>query len=70
MNCEINRSRGQEHIPVIMYESNHLFYKSIGELLYKNNQYYWYDYNEHPFPHPISKEYYQKLDKLFSYMYK
>lgn len=66
-------STGEVWIPVLAYEENHIFYKSQGEILYKQDKYYWYpyqglpDYSSHPYP--INETYYEDLDKLFSYMY-
>lgn len=66
-------STGEVWIPVHAFEENHIFYQSQGEILYKNEKYYWYpyhglpDYSSHPYP--IDEAYYKDLDKLFSYMY-
>ncbi len=78
-NCDILYTEDQESIPIVIYESNQIFYREYGELQYKNSQYYWYDYNGHPYPlsvadenHPyiIEKQYYDILNQLFSYMHK
>ena len=68
-----SRSEGEEFIFIHAYEENNIFYQFKGELLYKNEKYYWYPYQGFPdytsHPYPIHKEYYEELDKLFSYMY-
>ena len=78
-NCSTSHAENQESIPIVIYESNQIFYREYGELIYKNNQYYWYDYNGHPYPHSVAhenhpyiidKQFYDLLDELFSYMYK
>lgn len=67
------RSNGEEFIPVLAFEENHIFYQFQGELLYKNGKYYWYgyhglpDYSSHPYL--IDESYYNELNKLFSYLY-
>lgn len=67
------RSDGEECIFIHAYEKNHFFYQFKGELLYKNEKYYWYPYQGCPeytsHPYPIDKKYYEELGKLFSYMY-
>ncbi len=68
-----SRSKGEESVFIHAYEENNIFYQSKGELLYKNEKYYWYpyqgwaDYTSHPYL--IDEIYYEDLDKLFSYMY-
>ncbi len=68
-----NRSNGEEYLPVLAFEENHIFYQIQGELLYKNGKYYWYgyhglpDYSSHPYL--IDESYYNELNKLFSYLY-
>ncbi len=71
--CGTDRSKGEEFIPVLAFEENHIFYQFQGELLYKNGKYYWYgyqglpDYSSHPYL--IDESYYNELNKLFSYLY-
>ena len=69
-----NRSNGEEFIPVIAFDKEHIFYQFQGELLYKNKKYYWYGYSGLPDysanPYLIDEEYYTELDKIFSYLHK
>ena len=68
-----NRSSGEEHIFIHAYENNMIFYQFKGELLYKNEEYYWYPYQGYPDytsnPYQIDEKYYNELKELFSYMY-
>ena len=69
-----NRSNGEEFIPVLAFDEEHIFYQFQGELLYKKGKYYWYgyqgfpDYSSHPYL--IDEKYYTELDKIFSYLHK
>lgn len=68
-----NRSNGEEFVFIHAYEENMIFYQLKGEILYKNEKYYWYpyqglpDYSSHPYL--IDKKYYSELEELFLYMY-
>ena len=69
-----NRSAGEECISVVAFDEEHIFYQFKGELLYKNEKYYWYGYQGFPdysaHPYEIDEKYYTEFDKLFSYLYK
>ncbi len=68
-----NRSNGEEFVFVHAYEENMIFYQLKGEILYKNEKYYWYPYQGLPnyssHPYLINEDFYGELEKLFSYMY-
>ena len=68
-----SRSEGEKIIFIHAYEENLIFYQFKGELLYKNEKYYWYPYQGFPdytsHPYLINERYYKELDKLFSHMY-
>lgn len=69
-----DRSMGEDYIPVIAFEENHIFYQFKGEILYKRRKYYWYgyqglpDYTAHPYL--IDESYYDELDEIFKFLYK
>ncbi|MBE7064646.1 MAG: helix-turn-helix transcriptional regulator [Ruminococcaceae bacterium] len=78
LDCGFSHSKNEESVPVITYEKNHIFYKSDGELLYKNKKYFYYDYNnaENPtqyalqtHPYPLEEKYYDQLKSIFSLMW-
>lgn len=69
-----NRSNGEGFIPVLAFDKEHIFYQFQGELLYKNEKYYWYGYQGFPdysaHPYLIDEKYYDELYELFSYLHK
>lgn len=75
-NCEYDYSKGHNSIQIIASEENNIFFKDLGELIYKNQKYYWYDYDGNPFPASVAKQthsydieekYFDILNMLFSY---
>ena len=79
LDCGFSRNYGEDSVPIITYEKNHIFYKSDGELLYKQENYFWYDYDntENPtqyayqtHPYPLDEKYYDQLNSIFSLMWK
>lgn len=78
--CDINRSVGDEYIEIISYDENGILYSPKGQLLRKDNVYYWFDYNlipedqdnadySHIDPYIIEGNT-QELDRLFSYVFR
>ena len=81
VNCEIYRSRGEESIVVYRKAAAGPFRRAVGELLYKNGTYYWFDYADIPAgqnnadyrgvtAHPLPENVREKCGKLFDLMFK
>lgn len=75
--CRVDRSQGQERVVIYLYEPNRIFCKEIGEIIYKKEEYYWYDYGDEQYPtpaadekhpYPIAEEFCDALDELFWYI--
>lgn len=77
--CDYSRGEGDERITIYSYQTKGFFRKKEGELLRKNNEYYWFDYDDIPasqnnedfssiHAYEINDRYDEELDVLFSYM--
>lgn len=62
-----DRSQGDVEIPVHIYEPNHIFYWTPGEIRYQDGEYYWNDAGGDLYP--IDDACDAELDQLRSYMY-
>lgn len=62
-----DRSRGDVEIPVVIYEPNHIFYRTPGEILYMDGEYYWHDDSGDLYP--VDDASGAALDQLLSYIY-
>lgn len=81
VNCNTDRSDGDEWIIVHTYQTDGPFRRAEGELIRKQGQYYWFDYDDVPATqnnadyskicaYEIDDSYDEQLDELFSYLYK
>ena len=80
-NCEVNRLKGDEAIAILAMQSTGPFRQALGELLFKNGKYYWFDYSDIPEgqnnsdysgieAYAFPEELYEKIGKLFQMMNK
>lgn len=78
--CDWSRGEGDEGIAIYSYQSNGVFRIKLGELIRKQGEYYWFDYDDIPpnhnnadysgiFAYAIDNEHDENLDVLFSRMH-
>ena len=81
VNCEFVRTKGEDAIVIYAKQSSGPFRRAIGELLYKNKKYYWFDYSDIPAgqnnadysgisAYDLPERLYEKLNALFGMMFK
>lgn len=81
VNCDWSRGDGDEAITVYCAQTEGPFRRTEGELIRKQGEYYWFDYDDIPETqnngdfskikaYEISNAYDEELDLLFSYMFK
>lgn len=81
VNCDWSRSEGDESITIYASQTEGPFRRKESELIRKQREYYWFDYDDIPETqdngdfseikaYEIEDTYYENLDELFSYMFK
>ena len=79
--CNWSRGSGDESVVIYSVQTEGIFRKPEGELLRKDNEYYWFDYDDIPetqsngyygdiMAYRIDDSYDDELDIVFSYMFK
>lgn len=81
IDCGWSRGEGDESVTVYSFQSDGPFRRAEGELLQKQGEYYWFDYDDIPATqdngdfsgiraYEIDDSHDKELDALFSYMFK